>query len=163
LLLTKVDKAENKVDVLQKLQALEGKEFFDKIIPISSFRDINIDTLIKEIKADLKEDIAYYDRDRTHEFDDKFYCSEIIREKALFNLNEEIPHHLFVAIEELEDKGNVVFIRAEIIVDRESLKRIVVGENGSKIKIIGQKAKEELENYFGKKVFIESFVKVRKD
>ncbi len=163
LLLTKVDKADNKTVVFEAAAKHNENDMFDKILPVSSFKDINLDVLVEEIKKDLKEDIAYYDKDQSHEFTDQFYAAEIIREKALFNLNEEIPHHLFVAIEEFEMRKDSVFMRAEIIIDRDNLKRIVVGKDGSKIKIIGQKAREELENYFGKKVYIETFVKVRKD
>ncbi len=163
LLLTKVDKADDKGKVYEAAAKYNEVKHFDKIIPISSHRDINIEALINEIKKDLNEDIAFYGREDSHEYTDQFYCAEIIREKALFNLDEEIPHHLFVAIEEFNLKQESVFIRAELIVDRDNLKRIVVGKDGSMIKIIGQKAREELENYFGRKVYIETFVKVRKD
>ncbi len=163
LLLTKVDKSDNKQQVFEAAAKYNETKLFDKIIPISSHRNINIDPLIEEVKKDLDVDIAYYGREDSHEYSDQFYAAEIIREKALFNLDEEIPHHLFVAIEEFELSKDKVFIRAELIVDRDNLKRIVVGKDGSMIKIIGQKAREELENYFGRKVFIETFVKVRKD
>ncbi len=163
LLLTKVDKADAKAEVFQAAAKFQEDSMFDKIIPVSSFKDINLDNLIMEIKKDIKEDIAYYDKDKSNEYTDEFYCSEIIREKALFNLDQEIPHHLFVAIEEFELGKDLVKMRAEIIVDRENLKRIIVGKEGSKIKIIGQKAREELESYFGRKVYLETFVKVRKD
>lgn len=163
LLLTKVDKADTKTEVYEAAAKFQEDEMFDKIIPISSFKDINLDNLIVEIKKDLREDIAYYDKDKSNEYSDQFYASEIIREKALFNLQNEIPHHLFVAIDEFELKKDLVKIRAEIIIDRDNLKRIIVGKDGSMIKIIGQKAREELEEYFGRKVFLETFVKVRKD
>lgn len=163
LLLTKVDKADTKTEVYEAAAKFQEDEMFNKIIPISSFKDINLDNLIVEIKKDLREDIAYYDKDKSNEYSDQFYASEIIREKALFNLQNEIPHHLFVAIDEFELKKDLVKIRAEIIIDRDNLKRIIVGKDGSMIKIIGQKAREELEEYFGRKVFLETFVKVRKD
>ncbi len=163
LLLTKVDKADTKQDIFEAAVKFNESKYFDKILPISSHRNINIDNLIDEIKKDINIDIAYYGREDSHEYSDQFYCAEIIREKALFNLSEEIPHHLFVSIEEFELKKDSVFIRAELIVDRDNLKRIVVGKEGSMIKIIGQKSRKELENYFGRKVFIETFVKVRKD
>ncbi len=163
LLLTKVDKADNKASVYEAAAKFNETKYFDKILPISSFKNINIDQLIEEVKKDLELDIAYYGREDSHEYTDKFYAAEIIREKALFNLDEEIPHHLFVSIEEFELTDKKVFLRAELIVDSENLKRIVVGKEGSMIKIIGQKAREELENYFGRPVYIETFVKVRKD
>ena len=163
LLLTKVDKAENKTKVFEAAAKFNENDIFDKVIPISSHRDVNIETLISEIKKDLKDDVAYYEKNISHEFSEKFYISEIIREKALFNLNDEVPHHLFINIDEFSQKENVIYIRAEIIIDRENLKRIVIGKNGDKLKIIGKKSKEELERYFDKKVFIETFVKVKKD
>ncbi len=163
LLLTKIDKADNKSEIYSAVDKLKDNNYFDEIIPISSFKDINLDVLIDLIKNSLNDDVAYYDKNSSHEYSDQFYAAEIIREKALFNLNDEIPHHLFVSIEEFELKRESVFIRAEIIIDRENLKRIIVGKDGSMIKIIGEKARKELENYFGRKVFIETFVKVRKD
>lgn len=163
LLLTKIDKADIKEEIYKSASRFRDDLFFDKIIPVSSFKDINLSNLITEIKKDLKEDIPYYDREKSNEYTDEFYASEIIREKALFNLNNEIPHHLFVHIDEFELKKDSVYIRAEIIIDRENLKRIIIGKDGSMIKIIGQKAREELENYFGRKIFLETFVKIRKD
>ena len=163
LLLSKIDKSNKKEEIFLAAKKHNKTNYFDKIIPISSFRNINLMELINEIKKDIKIDIAYYEREKSHEYSDQFYVAEIIREKVLYNLNEEIPHHLFVAIEEFEIKDNSVFIRAELIIDRENLKRIIVGKNGEMIKKISQKSRQELENYFGKKVFIESFVKVRKD
>lgn len=163
LLLTKIDKADAKAEVYAAAAKYQENDFFDKIIPVSSYKDLNLDNLITEIKKDLKEDIAYYDKEKSSEYTDEFYAAEIIREKALFNLGEEIPHHLFVSIDEFELKKDSVYIRAEIIIDRENLKRIVIGKDGSKIKIIGQKAREELENYFGRSVYLETFVKIRKD
>lgn len=163
LLLTKVDKADTKEEVFKAAAKFQNDSMFDKIIPISSFKDINLKNIIEEIKKDLKEDIAYYDKEKSNEYTDEFYCSEIIREKALFNLDQEIPHHLFVSVDEFDLQNDLVKIRAEIIVDRDNLKKIIVGKEGSMIKIIGQKAREELESYFGKKVYLETFVKVRKD
>lgn len=163
LLLTKVDKADTKEEVFKAAAKFQNDSMFDKIIPISSFKDINLENIIEEIKKDLKEDIAYYDKEKSNEYTDEFYCSEIIREKALFNLDQEIPHHLFVSVDEFDLQNDLVKIRAEIIVDRDNLKKIIVGKEGSMIKIIGQKAREELESYFGKKVYLETFVKVRKD
>jgi len=163
LLLTKVDKATNKAQVYEAAAKFKESDIFDEIIPISSHKEININNLLDVIKKDLKSDIAYYDKNDSHSNSDKFYISEIIREKALFNLHEEIPHHLFVFVDELKMQKGLISIRAEIIIDRENLKRIIIGKEGSMIKIIGKKAREELESYYGTKVFLELFVKIRKD
>ncbi len=163
LLLTKIDKSNTKQEIYESANQYKDTDTFDKIMPISSFKNLNIDNLISEIKSDLKLDFNHYDRDRSFEVDDKFYVAEIIREKALFNLNNEIPHNLFVKIDYFKEKKDLIFVRAEIIVNRENLKNIIIGKQGSKVKIIGQKAREELENYFSKKIFLEIFVKVRKN
>lgn len=163
LLLTKVDKAATKNEIYNVAKKYLKNNVFDEIIPISSFRNVNLDTLISLIKKDLNDDVPYYDTNSTHENSDKFYSAEIIREKILFNLNNEIPHRLFVSITDLNIKQNVVYIRSEIIVDKENIRKIIIGKDGSKIKTIGQKAKEELEKYFDKKVFVETYIKVREN
>lgn len=164
LLLTKVDKALKKEELYPYASKYNDNNFFDKIIPISSYRGTNIDTLKEELKKDLSLDILFYEENKFYELDDKFYIAEIIREKALFNLNEEVPHHLFVVVTDLDfKKRNSIFIRAEIIVDRLNLKQIIIGKDGEKLKIIGQKSREELEFYFNKKIYLETFVKVRKN
>lgn len=164
LLLTKVDKALKKEELYPYASKYNDNNFFDKIIPISSYRGTNIDTLKEELKKDLSLDILFYEENKFHELDDKFYIAEIIREKALFNLDEEVPHHLFVVVTDLDfKKRNSIFIRAEIIVDRLNLKQIIIGKDGEKLKIIGQKSREELEFYFNKKIYLETFVKVRKN
>lgn len=161
ILLTKIDKSTTKEDVFKKAEEVSKTNIFDKIIPISSIKNLNIDNLIKEIKSDLKEDIPYYDQKKSHEYTDEFYCAEIIREKALFSLSEEIPHELFVAITKFENNKDILKINTEIILSRTSLKKIVIGKQGEMLKKIGQKSRIELENHFKKKVYIEIFVKVR--
>jgi GTP-binding protein Era len=136
---------------------------FDKIIPISALKGKNIEHLIDEIKSDLKEDIAYYDKEKFHEYTDEFYVAEIIREKALMKLSDEVPHDLFIDVESFELKENRVNIRVEVVLNRETLKQIVIGKDGMKIKSINRSARLELEEYFGRKVNLELFVKVRKD
>jgi GTP-binding protein Era len=138
---------------------------FDKVIPISSLKGINMNNLIEEIIKDLPEDdIKYYDENSSTEMSDTFYVSEIVREKALFNLNDEVPHQLFVKTEEDEDSTeHMRRFRSEIIVNRDTLKGIIIGKGGTMIKKIGMQARHDLEKYFGSKVFLELFVKVRKD
>ncbi len=164
LVLTKIDKAKNKEEVMKYVSTLEHKELFDKIIPTSALKTLNIKHLIEEIKLDLPKDaLFYYDRDQIHENSDEFYISEIIREKLLLNFNEEIPYNVFVHVESIENKKEVISIFAEIILDRESHKKIIIGKDGAKLKKIGIEARKELENYFNKKIYLELFVKVRRD
>jgi GTP-binding protein Era len=167
LILTKIDKADSINDllvILQDYQDTGTAKLFDEIIPISSIRDKNLDRLLEIIKNDVPEDeIKYYDDDQMSEYSDEFYTAEIIREKALFNLNDEVPHQVFVQIEEFKETDKLVSIMANIIVSRESLKPIVIGSGGMMIKQIGQAARIELERYFDNKVYLELFVKVKKN
>ena len=163
LLLTKVDKADNKDEVFVKAQELQERNLFDQIIPISSTRDINIDKLVEEIKKNLTDEIPYYDAEQRHEFTEEFYAAEIIREKVLINLNDEVPHQVFVSTTKIDKKKNLTVIEAEIILNRESLKPIVIGKGGEKIKTIGQQARKELERAYNGPVYLDLFVKVRKD
>ncbi len=163
LVLTKVDKAKNKEEVMEYVSKLGHKELFEKIIPTSALKSLNVEHLIEEIKLDLPKDIRYFDKDQIHENSDEFYISEIIREKILFNFNEEIPYDVFVHVESIEHKPNVISIFAEIIIGRENHKKIIIGKDGEKLKKIGREARQELETYFNKKIYLDLFVKVRKD
>ena len=95
--------------------------------------------------------------------DSSFYVSEVVREKLLLLLREEVPHELAVRVDEIKNKKEAVYIRATIIVDKDSHKGIVIGKNGSKIKEIGKRARKTLEKYFNKNMFLELFVSVKED
>ncbi len=163
LLLTKIDKANDKNEVFLKAKEIKEMNIFDSIIPISAKENINLDKLVDEIKANLKDTIPYYDKEQKHELTEEFYAAEIIREKILINLNDEVPHQVFVSIKNIDKKASSVVINADIIVNRESLKPIIIGKGGSKIKIIGEQSRKELEKAYDKKIYLDLFVKVRKD
>ncbi|BDV03584.1 MAG: GTPase Era [Candidatus Hepatoplasma scabrum] len=165
-LITKIDliKKNQNNDLHELVQSIAQLDFFDKIIPISSLKGYNIDLLLEEIKKDLKDDVFYYDQENSNTVSDEFYIAEIIREKVLLYLNNEIPHHIFVKTTEIKTKKDLISIDAEIIVDRESLKKIVIGKQGTKIKQIGQFARIEIEKYFkNKKIYLNLIVKIKKD
>ena len=111
----------------------------------------------------MPEGPRYYPEEQIVDKDAAFYVAEIVREKALKFLDDEIPHELAVRVDEIKHKKDAVFIKATIIVDRESHKGIVIGKGGKKIKTIGTKARLTLENYFNKHVFLELFVSVKED
>ncbi|RKX67281.1 MAG: GTPase Era [Tenericutes bacterium] len=136
---------------------------FDSVIPVSARKDINIDSLMKEIKESMEEGEAMYDREQITDMSDNLYVAEIIREKLLFNLRDEVPHGVFVKVERMELEDSKLLIDAEIIIDRDSTKGIVIGKGGLMLKKIGTESRKDLEEYFDEKIFLNLFVKVRKN
>ncbi|SEM29642.1 GTP-binding protein Era [Mesobacillus persicus] len=161
----------NKIDLVhpdQLLKIIDGyKEKFDfkEIIPISALEGNNIETLLGQIKAYLPEGPQYYPADQVTDHPERFIVSELIREKALHLTREEIPHSLAVMIEKMErnPEKNNVHVMATIIVERDSQKGIIIGKQGSMLKEIGKRARLDIENLLGSKVFLELWVKVQKD
>ncbi|CRX36888.1 / era / GTPase Era /:377039 Reverse [Candidatus Hepatoplasma crinochetorum] len=165
-LISKIDliKKSKNNNLYELVQSISQLDFFDKIIPISSLKGYNIDLLLDEIKKDLTDNIFYYDSKDQTGINDEFYISEIIREKVLLFLNNEVPHNIFVKTITLERKKDLILIEAEIIVNRDSLKKIVIGRNGQKLKQIGEKARKNLEKYFkNEKIYLNLIVKVKKN
>lgn len=158
LILNKVDKI-NKELLLSKI--MEYKDLFDfkEIFPLAAIKD-NLNDLIKTIKNYLPNDGLIFEDDTVTNISTDFYISEIIREKVLRKTHAEVPHSVTCIVEEKEFKKDTVVINAVIIVDRESHKKIIVGNHGSMLKSIGMDARYDLEEYFNKKVFLSLFVKV---
>ena len=138
-------------------------QFIKDIIPISVFKNKNLDVLLDKIKGYLPEGEPFFDEDVYTDKSVKFLVSELIREKMLWLLHDEIPHGIAVDIISYKEKSKLVNISADIICEKQSHKQIIIGHNGSMIKNIGTKAREEIENLLGKKVMLELFVKVRED
>lgn len=159
----------NKIDLVRITQAQEIKAKYQelypkaKIIEMSAIENFGLDTLLNEIKAIIKEGPRYFDEDVVTDKDSSFFISEVIREKLLKLLKEEVPHNLAVRVDEIKHKAESVKIRATIIVDKDSHKGIVIGKDGKRIKAIGTKARIDLEEYFQKRIFLELFVSVKED
>jgi GTP-binding protein Era len=134
-----------------------------EIIPISALEKFNVDYLTKRIVALLPESPAFYDKDQLTDRPEKFFVSEIIREKILINYDKEIPYSCEVYVESFKDEPTILKIRALIFVSRESQKGIIIGHQGSGLKRVGTQARIDIEKFFDKKVFLELFVKVKKD
>ncbi len=156
----------NKIDLLSKeelylkIDDVRNKYDFDAIVPVSALRDDNTKRLIKVIKEFLKEGPAFYDKDEYTNKSVKFLVSEMVREKV-FNLTEqEIPHSASCVIEGFEKSNNSYVINVAIIVDRTSVKKIIVGSHGSMIKEIGIQARKDIEALLNSKVYLSLFVKV---
>lgn len=145
------------------LAKLNEFDFVKKFITTSAHRNINIEELEEDIVACLPEGEPYYP---VNEYTDKsvrFLCSEIIREKALLYLQEEIPHGIAIDIMTFEEGKSVIKINANIITESERHKQIIIGKNGAMIKHIGMQARIDIEKLTGSKVMLDLFVKVRKD
>lgn len=158
LVLNKVDRI-NKLKVLEIIDKLKDVYEFQDIVPISALKGENVDELLKVIKKYLPNEGKIFEDDTFTNISTKFYVSEIIREKVLLFTNQEVPHSVTCLVETLSFKKDKVYIQALIIVDRDSLKKIIIGKGGNLIKKIGETARKDLEEYFGKRVFLETFVK----
>lgn len=145
---------------LAKCNSLEG---IKDIVPLSALKGKNIPELIKVIKTYLTDDVAYYDEDTYTDKSVKFMVAEIIREKTLWLLQDELPHGIAVDIVRFDEEGKVTEIDADLILEKSSHKQIVIGKNGSKLKEIGTKSRIDIEKLLDAKVMLKLFVKVRED
>lgn len=159
LIINKIDKMP-KEEILKKIDEYKDLYNFDEIVPVSAKKMDNIDRLIRVLKTKLTDNIKYYEDDMWTDKPINFLVSELIREKILELTFEEVPHSVSVVTDSMEYNNNAVNIKATIIVDRENLKKILVGKNGTMIKEIGIKAREEIEPLLNKNVYLELFVKI---
>ena len=159
----------NKIDLMRLPEVQEIKATYKemyphaKILEASAIENFGIDELLKEVKGVIKEGPRYFAEDQLTDKDSSFMISEVIREKLLKLLKDEVPHDLAVRVDEIKSKKEAVFIRATIIVDKESHKGIVIGKGGKRIKAIGMKARKDLEEFYNKRIFLELFVSVKED
>ena len=159
LVINKIDKLP-KEEILKKIDEYKDLYNFDEIVPISAYKHDNVDRLISVLKSKLTDNIKYYDEDMYTDKTVNFMVGELIREKILNLTEEEVPHSVSVVVEQMEYNREVVNIKATIVVDRENLKKILVGSHGTMIKEIGTRARPDIEELVGKKVYLELFVKV---
>ena len=157
----------NKIDLLKTAEVTEKEQAFtefkgvEKVVKISANKKNNIESLVAAIVELLPEGEPYYDKDELTDLPTKFFAGEIIREKIFELYEEEIPYQTTVMISRFEEKTTLIKIVAEIVVQRESQKAILLGSGGSKIKELGTRSRMELEKFLDAKVFLELFVKVR--
>lgn len=161
LILNKIDQIP-KQDLLKHIVEYKDLYPFSEIIPVSALKEDH-HHLINIFKKYLKEDIKYYDEKDITNVSTSFLISEFVREKVLNLTEEEVPHSVTCMVEHIEHLKNVVHINVAIIVDRDNLKHIIIGKQGSKIKEIGMQARKDIENLLDKKVFLELYVKTLKN
>lgn len=161
LIINKIDKL-SKEEILLKISEYKDLYDFAEIIPLSALKKNNMDTVITVLKKYLPDSMRYYDEDTYTSSTEQFMISEIIREKVFNTTEEEVPHSVTCVVENLEFSKTSVNVMASIIVDRDSLKKIIIGKQGSKIKEIGTSARNEIEELLGKKVYLDLYVKTIK-
>ncbi|GAA3403809.1 GTPase Era [Paenibacillus hodogayensis] len=163
LVLNKIDQVHPEA-LLPIIAAYKDLYPFAEIVPISALQGNNVNTLLKQVGNYLPEGPQYYPADQVTDYPEQFICAELIREKILHLTREEIPHSIAVAIESMKvEESGLVQIGAVIYVERDSQKGIVIGKQGALLKEIGQKARRDIEALLGSKIFLELWVKVKKD
>ncbi|CAD2075578.1 GTPase Era [Jeotgalicoccus aerolatus] len=161
----------NKIDLIhpdeliKQIEVYKDKLEFSDVVPISALQGNNIDRLLSVIESHLPEGPMYYPEDRITDHPEHFIVSELIREKALHKLSQELPHAIGVEVLKMkgDDEGGKVKVEALIYVERESQKGMVIGKGGKMLKEIGREARKDIENLLGSKVYLELWVKVQKD
>ncbi len=162
--LNKIDLENERRMLLPKIELLAGMNIFDEIIPVSALKGESVDDLAAVFEKYLPESPFYYDPEIISDMPERFFASEIIREHIFDDYHEEIPYSTEIVIEEFKErKKGKWYIRAEIIVERQSQKGIIIGAGGRMLKKIGEKARKDIESHLGKPVFLDLFVKVREN
>ncbi len=158
LVLNKIDKMSEE-EIYGAINSYKDLYDFAEIVPISALQKNNIQTLINVIKKYLTDDIRYFDEDTITTNPLSFIVSEYVREKIFRMTEEEVPHSITCITSKYEEKKNIVNITVDIIVDRDSIKKIVIGKQGSLLKAVGTEARKDIERLIGKQVYLELYVK----
>ena len=160
----------NKVDLIEREKILpiiaeySTRRNFAAVVPISAAEGINVDALITEAKKFLPEGVQYYPADMVTDQPERLIIAELIREKILHATQDEVPHSIAVDLEEFTQRDNgTIFIRATIYVERDSQKKIIIGKGGAMLKNVGAAARPEIEMLLGTKIFLDLWVKVKRD
>ena len=162
LVLNKIDKLDNE-GILNAINTYKELYDFSDIVPISAIKDDNVNRLISVIKKYLTDDIKYYDDDTLTNTSVRFIIGELVRDKILNLTNDEVPHSVTCVTTLYEEKKDIININVDIIVDRDSLKKIIIGHNGQMIKNIGTYARRDIEAMLHKQIYLELYVKTIKN
>lgn len=165
LILNKIDLVKPKAELLKVIEALTSRYAYDEVIPVSAADGENTDRLVEIILSKLPQQGLLFPEDMLTDQAEMFLAAEFIREQLMIQTNQELPYSVAVEIERFVDapRKNIIEIMAVIHVERKSQKSIIIGSQGSRIKAIGQAARIQMEQFFGKKVFLETFVRVQEN
>lgn len=162
LLLNKIDKS-NQEQLEEQIDLWKTKVPNAEIFPISALENFNVNEVFDRILQLLPESPPYYPKDALTDKPERFFVNETIREKILLNYDKEIPYAVEIETEEFLEDDKIIRIRSVIMVERDTQKGIIIGHKGSALKKVGMQAREDLEQFFGKQIHIELYVKVNKD
>lgn len=162
LLINKIDMS-NQQELTQKVEEWHAVLPAAEIIPISALCKFNVDIVLKRIKELLPDSPPYFGKDQWTDKPARFFVTEIIREKILLYYDKEIPYSVEVAVEEFKEEEHLIRIKAIIYVERDSQKGIIIGHNGMALKKVSTEARKSLERFFGKSIYLETYVKVDKN
>jgi GTP-binding protein Era len=160
VVLNKIDEAANG-KIAQAEAFFAGKSYCKQLVKISALQKIHLHRLLESILQFLPDGDPFYNEDDLSDLPTKFFVAEMVREKIYELFGDEIPYHTAVMVNEFKEKESLVKIQADIIVNRETQKAIIIGEKGKMIRAIGMAARKDIEAFIGQKVFLELFVKVR--
>lgn len=159
----------NKIDLATQDQVTERLAYWQaqinpkEVMAVSALNSFNTERILQAIHENLPEHPAYFPKDELTDKPERFFAAEIIREKIFLNYKKEVPYSCEVVITEFKEKEDIIVIRAEIMVERATQRAIIIGHQGEAIKKIGIQAREDMERFFAKKVFLEQYVKVEPD
>lgn len=159
----------NKIDLSNQQEVLKLFDYWTgifpgaTIFPVSAQEKFNIEPVFTRIMELLPEGPPYFDKDDLTDRNERFFFQEIVREKILLNYQKEIPYSVEVAVEEFKESENMINVSCVIYVSRESQKGIIIGHRGNALKQVGSEARKDAEEFFGKKIFLQLFVRVAKD
>ena len=162
LIINKIDKLNDKNILLPFIEELNRQNSFDSIVPISALKNLGVDDLLRLIEENLPEGEHLYPKNQITNISEKFLASEIIREKCINRIGDELPYRISVAIENFNELENITHINSVIYVEKESQKGMLIGQSGSMLKSIGTSSRKELENLLDTKVMLKTWVKVKK-
>ena len=162
LLINKIDLS-NQKDLTARVEAWHEVLPKAEIIPISALCKFNVDTVLERIKALLPDSPPYFGKDQWTDKPARFFVAEIVREKILLYYDKEIPYSVEVVVEQFKEEEKLIHINVVIYVERESQKGIIIGHQGVALKKVSTEARKSLERFFGKRIYLETFVKVDKD
>ena len=163
LLLNKIDQIKDTTLLLEKINELKELYDFAEIIPISAMKNNNLNVVIECIKDYLDETDKIFSDDDLTNVTTRFIMAEFVREKVLELTKQEIPHTVTCYVENYEEEEDLVHIQVLIVVDRDNIKKIIIGKGGRMLKEIGSRARHDMEKFLGKKVFLETYVKTLKN
>ncbi len=162
--INKIDELKDVKETLPIIDELDASGLADAIVPISAVKGSGVPELLEEIKKRLPESEFFYDEDVLGYQTERFFVSEIVREKIFLLFRDEIPYSAEVVVTDFKERETgKIYIAADVVVERSSQKKILVGEKGSKIKRVGSLARKDIEEFLGAPVYLELYVKVRKN